>query len=228
MTLSVMCAQDAELPDALAHLTVTRAGLDRDSLRAGVAKAMAPLDVDRVVVVGGAELSDAFCGGVVSRLMIAERLDVEIAYVAPAATPGTAAWGLPHGKAAVDLALSGTAVTVPLIRDDAAVVIIGRARHLGENGRAFTGESIVDSERLFLGEATCVEIRPTRAEPGVEGALHKRFRQKWIAGRAVQTGGVDIVVERDGVRADRPVKRSTIYRHHEDWKLVSPTDRITT
>ncbi|MGU3291752.1 hypothetical protein [Williamsia sp. M5A3_1d] len=222
MTISVMCANDADLPPAFADLTVTRAGLDRDSLRAGVAKAMAPLDVDRVIVVGGADHPDAFCGGVVSRLMIAERLDVEVAYVAPSATPGTAAWGLPHGTAAVDLALSGTAVAVPLVRDDAAVVIIGGARHLGENGQPFTGESIVDSERLFLGTATCVEIRPTRTEPGVEGALRKRFRQKWVAGRAVQTGGIDIVVERDGVRADRLVKRSTIYRHHDDWKLVTP------
>ncbi|MCK5755979.1 MAG: hypothetical protein KAH46_25065, partial [Mycobacterium sp.] len=65
-------------------------------------------------------------------------------------------------------------------------------------------------------------IRPTAHEPGVEGAIPRRLRTRWIAGRAVQTGGVDIVVDRDGVRAPRPVPRSTVYRHADDWTLVRP------
>ncbi len=221
MTTTVICASEATLPDALDGLVVTRAENNRDSMRAGVAKAVADAAVTRVVVVAGPDHPDAYLGAVVARLMIAEALDIELAYVAPEPTPGTAVYGLPHGAAAAELAVSGTAVALPLIRDDAAVVVIGEARHTGENG-SFTGETIVDSERLFLGEAKTVLIRPTREAPGVEGALQKRFRPKWVAGRAVQTGGVDVVVVRDGRRAPRPVHRSTIYRHHEDWKLVCP------
>lgn len=221
MTTTVICALDVPVPDALDGLVVIRAENSRDSMRAGVAKAVADAAVTRVVVVAGPDHPDAFLGAVVARLMIAEALGVEVAYVAPQATPGTKVYGLPVGVAAAELAVSGTAVSLPLIRDDAAVVVIGEASHTGESG-SFTGETIVDSERLFLGEAKTVLIRPTRNEPGVEGALQKRFRQKWVAGRAVQTGGIDVVVERDGIRAPRPVHRSTIYRHHEDWKLVSP------
>ncbi|MBE7161469.1 MAG: hypothetical protein INR72_09495 [Williamsia herbipolensis] len=198
-----------------------RTSLTRDDLRSSVAKAAAPLDVVRVVVVGGADTPDAILAGVVSRLMIAERLDLEVAYVAPNATPATGVYGLPHGDDAAQLALTGTASTLPLIRDDAAVVIVGEASHRGVDG-PFTGETYVDSERLFSGEANEVRIRPTAHEPGVEGAIPRRFRTKWVAGRAVQTGGIDIVVERDGVRAPRLVHRSTVYRHAEDWNLVRP------
>ncbi|MBT0566184.1 hypothetical protein KIK15_05305 [Williamsia sp. CHRR-6] len=192
-------------------------------MRAAVAKAVAGSDVTRLVVLAPAEGSDAFCAAVASRLLVAERLDVELAYVAPKATAGTAVWGLPHGHDAITLAGNGTAQELPLIRDDAAVVIIGSARHSGVDGE-LTGESIVDNERLFLGTSRRdVLIRPTRHQPGVQGALARRWRSpRWVSGRAVQTGGVDIVVERDGVRAPRPVKRSTIYCHHEPWKLVCP------
>jgi hypothetical protein len=38
----------------------------------------------------------------------------------------------------------------------------------------------------------------------------------------VQTGGIDLVVEREGALTPRVVKRSTYYRHHLDWKLVRP------
>lgn len=218
---AVIAASDAAVPAAFADFPVIRTSLTRDDLRSSVAKAAAPLDVVRVVVVGGADTPDAILAGVVSRLMIAERLDLEVAYVAPTATPATGVYGLPHGDDAAQLALTGAASTLPLIRDDAAVVIVGEASHRGGDG-PFTGETYVDSERLFSGEANEVRIRPTAHEPGVEGAIPRRFRTKWVAGRAVQTGGIDIVVERDGVRAPRLVHRSTVYRHAEDWNLVRP------
>lgn len=218
---AVIAAADAIVPATFADLPVIRTTLSRDDLRAAVAKAAAPLDVVRVVVIAGPDRPDAVLAGVVSRLMIAERLDMEVAYVAPTATPSTGVYGLPHGDAAALLALGGTASTLPLIRDDAAVVVVGEAFHRGVDG-AFTGETYVDSERLFLGEAREIRIRPTAHEPGVEGALARRFRTRWVAGRAVQTGGIDIVVERDGVQAPRPVARSTVYRHSDDWKLVRP------
>lgn len=218
---AVIAASDATVPADFADFPVIRTSLSRDDMRASVAKAAAPLDVVRVVVVGGTETPDAVLAGVVSRLMIAERLDLEVAYVAPAATPATRVYGLPHGDDAARLALGGTASTLPLIRDDAAVVVVGEASLRGVDGE-FTGETYVDNERLFSGTTREVRIRPTAHEPGVEGALPRRFRTRWIAGRAVQTGGIDIVVERDGVRAPRPVPRSTFYRHADDWKLVRP------
>ncbi|MFD0924945.1 hypothetical protein [Williamsia deligens] len=198
-----------------------RTTLSRDDLRAGVAKAAAPLDVVRLVVVGGPDAHDALLAGVLSRLLVAERLDLEVAYVAPFATPATTVYGLPHGDAAATLAVAGEARSVPLIRDDAAVVVVGEASHRGV-GSTFTGETYVDSTLLFSGETREVRIRPTAHEPGVEGAVARRFRTRWVPGRAVQTGGIDVVVERDGVRAPRPVPRSTVYRHADDWKLVRP------
>ncbi|MEH3156718.1 MAG: hypothetical protein PGN29_15790, partial [Gordonia paraffinivorans] len=79
---AVIASSDATVPAAFSDLPVIRTSLSRDDLRASVAKAAAPLDVVRVVVVGGSENPDAVLAGVVSRLMIAERLDLEVAYVA--------------------------------------------------------------------------------------------------------------------------------------------------
>ncbi|WP_304325059.1 hypothetical protein [Corynebacterium frankenforstense] len=42
------------------------------------------------------------------------------------------------------------------------------------------------------------------------------------AGRAVQSGGRDILVTVDGVPAKRPVKRATFYRHMRDLQIVRP------
>ncbi|WP_448854975.1 hypothetical protein [Corynebacterium frankenforstense] len=41
-------------------------------------------------------------------------------------------------------------------------------------------------------------------------------------GRAVQSGGRDILVTVDGVPAKRPVKRATFYRHMRDLQIVRP------
>lgn len=165
---------------------------------------------------------DAFFASVVGIAMRHERLDVEFAYVAPRATPATRAYGLPHGEAASRLAQSGAAQELPLIRDDAASVLVGRARHRGADAKLH-GETYVDSVRLFDGEVRGVVIEPLTAAPGVRARLDRRLRPGgWLTGRAVQTGGTNLVVEREGVLNPRPVKRSTFYRHHLDWKLVRP------
>ncbi|WP_051198176.1 hypothetical protein [Gordonia shandongensis] len=165
---------------------------------------------------------DAFFSAVVSAVMKLERLDVEIGYVAPERTPATGVYGLSHGASARETAISGTARPLPLIRDDAAVVLVGRARHLGAHGEKLHGETIVDSERIVDGTAKAVEIEPMTDEPGVRGRAARLLPGGWRAGRAVQTGGTNLVVEREGVLTDRVVKRSTFYRHHEDWLLVTP------
>ena len=43
-----------------------------------------------------------------------------------------------------------------------------------------------------------------------------------IQGRAVQAGGPELSVSVDGVRAPRPVKRVTFYRHLRDLQIVRP------
>ena len=96
------------------------------------------------------------------------------------------------------------------------------ARHLGAEGARLHGEAYVDSDRLFDGEVDAVEIEPVREMPGVRGRVARRLPGGWKVGRAVQTGGTNLVVEREGVLTDRPVKRSTFYRHHVEWKLVCP------
>jgi hypothetical protein len=44
--------------------------------------------------------------------------------------------------------------------------------------------------------------------------------RRWVSGRAAQLGTTGALVVRDGVCGTRTVKRSTFYRHIEDWLLV--------
>lgn len=194
---------------------------ERSSIVEAVREALSDPATTRLVVVAGPELPDAFSAAIVGRVMISERLDVEIALVLPAPTAASAIYGLPTGPAAATLAIEGTAHELPLVRDDTAAVLLGQARQRGVDG-GFEGESYVDSELLVRGSAKAVVIEPTTAMPGVRARLDKRFRAKWHSGRAAQTGAPALIVERDGVTATRPVKRSTFYRHQHNWKLVRP------
>ncbi len=210
---------------AATHLAPSTTADDRTDPADLVADALTDPDLTRIVVEPpAAEESgvepDVFFSQVVAALMKNDRLDVEIAYVAPHATPATKAYKLKHGAAAAALAESGVATSLPLIRDDAATVLVGLARHLGSGDEKLHGETYVDSDRLFDGEVTAIEIEPTICEPGVRGRVARLLPGGWKSGRAVQTGGTNLVVEREGVLTDRVVKRSTFYRHHIDWKLV--------
>ena len=205
---------------------------DKKAIRAVVADALSDSDVTRLIVEPRvaerfaptlAEEADTFLDQVVAALMTSERLDVEVAYVSAEATAATRRYRLPHGPAARELAENGTASPVPLIRDDAATVILGSARHLGAEGAKLHGESYVDSERLFDGEVRSILIEPTLEAPGLRAQVERFLLPgKWFAGRAVQTGGTNIVVEREGVVNERVLKRSTFYRHVTDLLLVRP------
>lgn len=202
---------------------------DGDDVPTALARRVAALlsdsSVTRLIVSPGSDESmapDAFLARVVAALMKLERLDIEVAYVAPHATAATKNFGLPHGAAAQRLAETGVAQQLPLVRDDAATVLVGRARHLGADGAKLHGECIADSETIFDGDARGVEIEPLAVEPGVRGRLIRRLPGGWKSGRAVQTGGTNITVEREGELTERVVKRSTFYRHHIDWRLVRP------
>lgn len=214
-----LITQSAPADDKAAAKTAVTAAL-QDS---GVTRLIVEPRVSTRVAPTIADEADAFFAHVLAALMIADRLDVEVAFTPAEATTATRRYGLPHGPAARELAEHGTADTLPLIRDDAATVVVGRARHLGAEGAKLHGETYVDNERLFDGEVKSVLIEPTVDEPGVRAQVERLLLPgRWVHGRAAQTGGTNVIVEREGIVTPRVVKRSTFYRHHVDLRLVRP------
>ncbi|MBE1551441.1 hypothetical protein GGC64_005501 [Mycobacterium sp. OAS707] len=160
----------------------------------------------RVIVVG----SDADLAAVLTRLLKADRLDVEVGHV-------RRPWQARR-------VLAGRAQRVPLIRDETGTVIVGAAHWLPPNAAAstITGEAVTDDTVLFDGHATGVRIEPTETMPGLRASvLTPRMRPKrWVTGRAAQLGTDAALVVRDGVPVPRPVRRSTFYRHTQGWLRV--------
>ncbi len=163
-------------------------------------------DCRRVVVVG----SDADLAAVLTRLLRADRLDVEVGHV-------RRPWQARRAR-------TGEAQRVPLIRDETGTVIVRAAYWLPPDDQARTihGEAVIDDTLLFDGEVTGVRIEPTQTMPGLRASvLSSRMRPKrWVIGRAAQLGTDAALVVRDGVPAPRPVRRSTLYRHTEGWLRV--------
>lgn len=191
--LAVVRPGDRRIPHALRDLPVL------DGASEGL------VDHRRLIVVG----SHRDLSAVLSRLLRADRLDIEVAHV-------QRPWQ-------VRRACRGVATRVPLVRDETGTVISGAAYWLPQNGqRTIRGEAIVDDELLFDGEATAVRIEPIATMPGLRVAvLTGRMRPKrWISGRAAQLGTTGALVVRDGDPASRPVRRSTFYRHTEGWLRV--------
>jgi hypothetical protein len=185
-------------------------------------RVQSPADLDaavracqRLVVVG----ADADLAAVLTRLLRAELLNVEVAYVPRHRTQATRAYRLPAGRPAARRARDGSARRVPLIRDETGSVIVGSAqwRPTGD-APLLHGEAVVDDAVLFDGDVPGVRIEPTAALPGLRARVSGERR--WLTGRAAQLGGIDISVVRDGVVAPRTTRRSTIYRNTEGWLLV--------
>ena len=181
-----------------------------------------PADIDaalagarRVVVVG----ADADLASVLTRLLRAELLHVEVAYVPRRRTPATRAYRLPSGIRAARRARRGTAHRLPLIRDETGSVIVGSAiwRPAGDE-QLLHGEAVVDDAVLFDGDVEEVTVEPTAALPGLRARVSGTRR--WLIGRAAQLGSVKASVIRDGVAAPRPARRSTVYRNTEGWLAV--------
>lgn len=173
----------------------------------------------RLVVVG----ADTDLARVLTRLLRADRLDIEVGYVAQRRTPATRVYRLPAGWRAARRARQGVAGQVPLIRDDAGTALVGAGRWLPVDGtELLRGEGIVDDTVLFDGEVAGVRIEPISAPPGLRaGVPARRGRvRRWETGRAAQLGSTGALVVRDGIYSTRTVKRSTFYRHIEDWLLV--------
>jgi hypothetical protein len=171
----------------------------------------------RVVVVG----ADADLASVLTRLLRAELLNVEVAYVPRRRTQATRAYRLPAGHRAASLARRGPAQRVPLIRDETGSAIVGAAewRPVGD-APLLHGEAVVDDDVLFDGDVSGVRIEPTAALPGLRARVTGGRSRRWLTGRAAQLGGIDISVVRDGVVAPHTARRSTIYRNTEGWLLV--------
>jgi hypothetical protein len=159
-----------------------------------------------MIVVGG--LADL--GTVLTRLLRADRLDVEVGLV-------SRPW---HARRA----RTGAARRVPLIRDETGTVVTGGAYWLptDEDAHTISGEGVVDDVLLFDGEVTGVRVEPTADPPGLRASvLTGRMRpRRWVTGRAAQLGTTGALVVRDGVPAPRPVRRSTFYRHTQGWLAV--------
>ncbi|HXO49086.1 MAG TPA: peptidase M50 [Mycobacterium sp.] len=182
-----------------------------DDIDAGLASAR------RVVVVG----ADADLASVLTRLLRAELLNVEVAYVPRRRTQATRAYRLPAGRRAARRARRGPAQRVPLIRDETGSAIVGAAEWKpAGDGVLLHGEAVVDDDVLFDGDVPGVRIEPTAALPGLRARVTGGRSRRWLTGRAAQLGGIDISVVRDGVVAPRTTRRSTIYRNTEGWLLV--------
>lgn len=145
-------------------------------------------------------------------------------------------------------ALASPAVPTPVIRDDHGVVTLGVAEVTGPTGESeeaaeMIGEVIVDSEVLYeqnkAGTSDFnngVRLVPTPDAPGLAAVQRPPLPRKgWfgrikkprstvsptvLRGRALQAGGVDLAVTRDGERHPRPLKSVTFYRHLRDGQFV--------
>jgi hypothetical protein len=185
--------------------------------RAELDPLLAELTPSRLVLAG----TDADLGAVVLRLLRTERLaDIEVAYLPTSPDSVVAAtWGMPTAPAAAAvLAQHGEPDRVPLIRDDAGGVLLGR----GEV-RPARGVIYCDDDLVLRGQANRLEVTPL-APVGVQvravraGLLGRRVRASH--GRAVQIGCLAATVLVDGVPHPRPVTRWTWYKHTEDLRLV--------
>lgn len=174
----------------------------------------------RLIVVG----TDGAFAATLTRLMRLERLHVELAYVTENKSDATDAYRLATGARAARTALKGTVHTVPLIRDDAGIALVGAAVVTAPRGSTdLIGEAYVDDEKLFSGTAPGIRIVPSPKLPGLRASVDRRSRwggRRWLEGRAIQLGSPAASLVRDGVANPRELKRSTFYRHDKTWLLV--------
>jgi hypothetical protein len=181
---------------------------------------------DRLIIAG----TDADLAAVVSRLLRKEQLaGVSVGFV-PRSPESVFAeiWRLPTDPPrALALALRGDVDPVPLIRDDAGGVLVGRGSIATVRGVAYCDENVA-----LRGPARSIEVEPDdTGGPGlavrvVKGAFFKR--PVAFQCRAFQLGCIPTRPISDGVAYPRAVSKWTWYRHSEDLRLVRgliPTPR---
>ncbi len=218
LSTHVLRCDGVPVPIALAALPTTQtAAVPATSVIDELLPVLAADSLPRLIVLG----EDAALAGVLTHLMKTERLHVEIGYVPIDKTYGSRAYQTGTGNAAAKRAIEGRATETPLIRDDTGTVLVGRASITGVDDAKLEGEAYVDDTLLFTGKVRTMQISPTLYLPGVRAAVRRGIRKRtWVEGRAAQLGTPGAVVTRDGIRTERPVPRSTFYRHHESWYLV--------
>lgn len=181
----------------------------------------------RLIVAG----TDADLAAVLLRLLRTDRLDVEVAFLAPRRSAAAAAWGLPAGRAGRALALTGAAAPAPLVRDDNGGVLVGRGEFRGLRGECYCDETLV-----LRGAAPWLVVTPGPDGVAVRAGRTRRAPRGEVRpvprgaragrgsafGRAVQVGCEPATVVLDGVEHPRPVRRWAWYRHTSDWRLVRP------
>ncbi|MGQ4597100.1 hypothetical protein [Nocardia sp. R6R-6] len=218
MSTHVLRCDGAPVPIALSALPTTQTAAVPDPAEIdALLPVLAADSLPRLIVLG----EDAALAAVLTHLMRTERLHVEIGYVPVEKTHAAHVYHTGTGNAAAKRAIEGRAVPTPLIRDDTGTVLVGRAVITGVGGAKLEGEAYVDDTQLFSGKVTSMIISPSLELPGVRATARKGIRKRgWLEGRAAQLGTPGAIVTRDDVRSDRPVPRSTFYRHHESWHLV--------
>ena len=152
---------------------------------------------------------------------------------------------------ALSFAMTAPVKPAPLIRNDAGLAVAGSATIAEWSNEEITGEIIVDDAVLLRADREKdvfgAKLVPMTDAPGIVAAkavtsfeadeaprrgLLARLRKpaqpgqldpaSVMQGRAVQAGGPSLSVSVDGVRAKRPVKRVTFYRHLRDLQIVRP------
>lgn len=200
----------------------------------------------RVIVHG----TDAALAAIVAKLMRIDALWIEVAYLptSPATSPIARNWGLIPDASPQHLqqfARESAAQPTSLIRDDHGQVVLGAAEITGP-GTELIGEAIVDSDVLYNHDPSRgvqsdfrsgIRMMPTMGAPGLvavplpnaaekKGGWWKGWRRKEnmappvLEGRALQAGGIDMNVTRDGVAHPRSLKNVTFYRHLRDAQFV--------
>lgn len=177
-----------------------------------------PLLTGELVVAG----TDADLAAVVLRLLRKDKLGTTPVGYVPVGGRSTVAaiWKIPSDStAAMDLALTGSAGSVPLVRDDAGGVLLGRGVLEQPRGVAYCDDAVA-----FRGEASSVVVRPDSEGLVVTVTRGTLFRRKeTFRGRAFQFGGTPLSPLSDGVAYPRPMQRWTWYRHTHDLRLVLPS-----
>jgi hypothetical protein len=206
--IAVLLFGDSRLPHSLSGLTVVDSADDVDAA-IGWAR--------RLVVVG----VDADLATVLTRLLRAGRLDIEVGYAPRRRTAATRVYRVPAGRRAARRARRGSSRRVPLIRDETGTAIVGVAHwRPSDDEQLLHGEAVVDDAVLFDGEVAGVRIEPTATLPGLRARVWGGESRRWLAGRAAQLGTTGAAVDRDGVPGPRAARQSTIYRNAEGWLLV--------
>jgi len=142
-----------QLPGPLNGLPVHKAESAADV--AAIDAAVGPYQ--RLVVVG----TDADLAAVLTLLLRAGRLDVEVGYAPRRRTTATRVYRVPAGRRAARRARRGSAQRVPLIRDETGSAIVGAAHwHPTVDAQLLHGEAVVDDAVLFDGDVAGVRIEP--------------------------------------------------------------------